>query len=148
MCSRTTSGAVDEHIYHGATYKVWGPDDKHLYIILSDPSLDSSKIYVVNFTSWKSLADPSCIVCAGEHPFVKRKTWVYYRNPRMESAATMKIRFDTREFIPREPVSGSLLARILAGAASSKRVPADCRKLLLKQGLISPAERTEENGLT
>ncbi len=62
------------------------PDTKnHLWLILSDPQKDPDRIVFVNFTSWGTLKDQSCVLDAGDHQTVQHKTCVHYRGAMVKS---------------------------------------------------------------
>ena len=48
----------------------------HLWVVLSDPSVDADNVVIVNFTTHTVDEESSCVVQRGEHAFVKHKTAV------------------------------------------------------------------------
>jgi hypothetical protein len=51
--------------------------DKHLWIVLSEPSLNPAKVVVVNRTSLESYKEQFCIIEPGEHDYVSKRSCVY-----------------------------------------------------------------------
>ncbi len=66
----------------GDTFLLRGIDD-HLIIIISEPGRDPNRIVTANFTSWRADKDQSCIVAAGEHRFVKKRSCLDYRRDKL-----------------------------------------------------------------
>jgi hypothetical protein len=62
----------------GDVFRFVGIADIHVWMIISDPARDPSKVLIVNFTTWESHIDKACIVEAGEHPFIVHKTLINY----------------------------------------------------------------------
>jgi hypothetical protein len=46
----------------GASY------DSHLWIVLSNPADDETKVLIVNLTTWRKDKDQACVLVAGDHP--------------------------------------------------------------------------------
>jgi len=94
----------------GDTFLVVHPFN-HLYVVCSDPAIDSTQILLVSVTTFRPKEETCCILTAGEHPFVQHRSCIRYRDARIASAG---------ELVRREPVSGELLARIRDGAGESE----------------------------
>lgn len=67
------------------------PDRKHLFILLTDPADDGSGVKAVLMVSLSSIKqglpyDASCILYPGDHPFVKKESFVVYQKARIEEA--------------------------------------------------------------
>jgi hypothetical protein len=92
---------------------------------------------MVSITTWKPKEESCCIIKAGEHPFVKHKTCVRYKDARIASAGQLLTLVDRSQMIKREPVSVELLARIRGGATQSDYLPEESRQLLQEQGFIT-----------
>lgn len=114
--------------------------DDHLQVIISEPSLNSDKIVIVNITSWKECAtglnDGSCIVNAGEHPFITHKSYVYYRKAHCSTLRMLEDAFSQSLMEKREDCTKELLGKILDGAANSRFIPFEIIELLEEQSLI------------
>jgi len=52
--------------------------DIHVWMIISEPARDRTKVLMVSFTTWQPHLDQACILEAGEHPFVVHRTVVDY----------------------------------------------------------------------
>lgn len=109
----------------------------HLWVIISEPDVDPDRVAVAAFTTWEDYKDDSCILEAGDHPFIRHTTCIDYRGPgSLLSAADIEQRIQRGQIKLREPVGRDVLARIREGAARSKFLPMDYDQLLREQGLI------------
>jgi hypothetical protein len=115
----------------GDTLFFAGRDD-HLWVIISDPAIDPQRIIIVPFITYQRYYDQSCIVQAGEHPFVKHKTLVNYS---VAAIATL----DELQAAPglkvKEALSDELLQRIRACARGSN-LPLESMEILVEQELV------------
>jgi hypothetical protein len=110
--------------------------DKHLWIILSDPSLDSENVVIVNFTTHTIDEEQHCVVNKGDHPFVKHKTAVRYRDAKSVTVSQLKKLVQSALIKPNSPLSPTLLKRVRNGAGQSDFLPEGCRQILEAQELI------------
>jgi len=110
--------------------------NEHCFVVISDPRKNPDQIVTVNFTSYDVKKDQSCIVERDEHPFVKHRTCIYYRNNLLRLVNYNRF-LASGDIVPHAPVDQTLLRRILDGAAVSSFIPLENRKILVEQGLIS-----------
>ena len=110
----------------------------HFWVIISDPSHTVDRIVIVNLTSWRGLAgeDESCVLDKGDHPFVKHKTYVNYRDALIVEACKIENLHASGLLTHKEPVNDSILLRILEGAQISPFLKLKIRKFLENQDLI------------
>jgi hypothetical protein len=111
------------------------PPYNHLYVICSDPTIDHANVLLVSFTTWKPKEENCCIVQAGEHPFIKHKSCIRYKDPGRASVAGIQHLEKCSNLKRREPVSPELLARIRSGACKSEYLPVEWRRLLQSQSI-------------
>lgn len=115
-----------------------GPaEHKHLFVIAVGPTnLDgyggNPQVIMVSVTTIRPdfPHDSACVIRAGEHPFVTHDSYVYYRDPRIESVEHVQAMVDQAVWQSKDPCSADLLRRIKAGLLSSARVPRYVKKLL------------------
>lgn len=111
----------------------------HLYFILSDPSADK-KVAIVNATSWKtrdeSLNDKSCVLVPGDHPFIKHKSFVYYRKALCSPVEKIKLGLQNGVLVPHDSPSDELINRVILGSSKSPFTPNEVLGLLREQGLL------------
>jgi hypothetical protein len=113
---------------------------KHLYIIISHPFDIPERIIAVNLTTWRDTAtelnDASCIANIGEHPFIKEKSYIYYRETIRPYIRDLQKAVSQELIIPNEKCSESFLNKILEGSAKSQFIPLWAIQVLQQQELI------------
>ncbi|MGA2067936.1 MAG: hypothetical protein ABSG86_23405 [Thermoguttaceae bacterium] len=108
---------------------------EHLWIVISDPSLDGSHVLVANVSTDRG-HDPACILQPGDHPFVKHRSCIRYDKCCLWRNADLERLVSSGRIRPQEPISAELLARVREGAGNSDFIALGCRQLLAEQGLI------------
>jgi hypothetical protein len=108
----------------------------HLYMVISEPTLDQANVVLVNFTGYSLDEEVCCIADPGEHPFLDKKSCVRYKDARIASTALLDKLVQAGKLQPHKPLSQLLLSRVRAGAAASGFLPEGCRKILESQCLI------------
>lgn len=104
-----------------------GPCD-HLHFVCNDPvlypPLAKECVLAVNISSVDPNlpCDPTCLVEAGEHRFVKHQSYVYYRKADIYGANTIALRVADGTFKTHHDCSDDLFERILAGFGVSPEV--------------------------
>jgi hypothetical protein len=124
-----------DNVRAGDTFLVAHPYN-HLYVVCSEPEIDPTRVLIVSFTTFKPKEETCCIVAAGEHPFIKHKSCIRYKDARTPSVRDLMRLLDGSQMTRREPVSAELLARIRKGAGQSDYLPEECRRILQDQFLI------------
>jgi len=109
----------------------------HLWIVVSDPQADRTKVVIVKMTTDDGV-DPSCILDPGDHPFVQHRTRIRYDMARIVGDADLERYVASNTIRLHERASAEMLKRIRQGAASSPYIPFGCRQILIDQGLIEP----------
>lgn len=110
----------------GDTFFFQRPVDIHLWVIISDPNKNADKIVAVHFSSWEDRHDQSCILDAGEHPFIKHKSVVSYDRAQVLSANAIQRMMNAGHITSHAPISVQLLKKIRECMAGSR----------LKMGLV------------
>jgi len=118
----------------GDTY-LFPSADKHLWVVISEPSFDPQQVVVVMLASWKPHCDQDCILEIGDHPFVRHRTCVEYHRATIETDATLEHAKRRGLLIPKDPASTVLLQRIRQ-ACQDADMRNDCREALRIQGII------------
>jgi len=110
--------------------------DNHLWVIISEPSLDKQNVVIVNLTTYDGVEEQTCTLDVGDHRFVKHKTVVRYRDAKSVPSSHLE-KLERAQMLRRhDPLSAELLRRIREGASRSDFLPEQCRKILDTQGLI------------
>lgn len=92
---------------------------EHLWVVVSNPTADGS-IAMVNFTTLRRPCDETCVLNAGDHPFIRHPTIVAYGRGRMSPLnAHAAIQRQPRD----ERVRRRVLDRIMRGAIQSEATP-------------------------
>jgi hypothetical protein len=109
----------------------------HLWTVISDPAADSERVVIVNFTKHTTEKEEDCVVEPGEHPFVKVKTLIQFRDAKCCRLADLETLLKANQLTPHKPVTAALLQRIIASASSnSGKLPQGCKACLEDQNLI------------
>jgi len=102
-------------------------DRKHLFAVVTSPTLQGSEKFslLVSFSSCKlgMYHDDACIIEAGEHPFIRRRSFVDYSKARIESVDGLMRGVKGGILIPHEQVAEPLFNRICAGVTTSRHTP-------------------------
>jgi hypothetical protein len=93
--------------------------DNHLWIVLSDPSVDSENVVIVNLTTHTLGEEQHCVLKKGDHPFLKHKTAVRYWQAKTLSVVEFEVLVKKNLLRPNAPLSPELLDRIRDGASQS-----------------------------
>lgn len=112
--------------------------DKHLWIVLSDPDIDSGTVLLVNMTTWNITRESACILQRGDHPWVRHKTCINYDDydTVVTTLADLQNARNAGAIRPQKPLSKAVLKRVLEGAAKSERLSLEKAEILESQGLI------------
>jgi hypothetical protein len=99
------------------------PDKKHLFVVCSNVC-DKGFHLIVSITGWtNNLCDPTTRLQAGDHPFIRKDSYVFYRKARVEPAASLTEGVASGQFLTRDPMDEKLVTRISAGICSSLQTP-------------------------
>ena len=99
-----------------------GNEGDHLYIALNDPRLFEGYgrqpcVVLVNLSSVREGVpfDETCVLEPDEHPFVRQRSFVFYRNARIEPESHILQLTQQGLFKPHEPMAAEVFQRIKAG---------------------------------
>lgn len=114
-----------------------GPSGDHLFVITTD-ACPAGKMVLANLSSVKPnrMIDDTCLVAAGEHPFVQHDSFILYRSAQLQSAQRIGNMVDGWVYKNGQPATTELTDRILAGFAVSKFTPRFILAHLRVVGLI------------
>jgi hypothetical protein len=116
-----------------------GSDGHHLWVVLSDPTQNSTQVLIVNLTTWRGnkLDDPACVIEAGEHPWVVNNSYIAYRHARIYKLDQLELLERSRSLELHDPFTQLLQSRVTLGASISENLDQRFLELLRNQGLIS-----------
>ena len=94
----------------------------HLWFVINTPLEHGNTALMVNISSLSSVAETTCILQGGEHPFITRESYVRYGSTRQALVAEL-CRAEARGLIHRqERASQRLVEKLRAGAMASPRL--------------------------
>jgi hypothetical protein len=121
----------------GDTFRPADPRaDIHLWVVISDPSIDPNQVLIVSLTTYKPYKDGACILKTGDHPFIRHDTCIAYDLARVVSLSQLETLLKSGMLIPDDPVSHQVLERIRAAIWDSKRIAQEHVDLMEAQGLL------------
>lgn len=100
------------------------PDGQHLFVILNN-SCRNGQHALVSISSIRDgqYYDPTCLIEAGEHEFIRIRSFVRYQMARIERTQHLINCVGGWTFIEKAAVSEALADRMLAGATASDFTP-------------------------
>jgi len=105
------------------------PDRKHLFIVLTDPA------QVLEYTEKQSLLvgvttvqadlphDPACLLHAGDHEFIRHKSFVHYAKALIHSSQTILNGVKKGLLVPKDMLVEEIFARVCKGLVESRFTP-------------------------
>lgn len=102
---------------------------KHLFILITDPHDDEAgtkSVLMVSLSTVKAGIphDPTCVLYAGDHPFVKHDSYVVYQKARLEDADKVLRGVKNGQLVPHDPMDSAVFARVCKGLEESRLTPA------------------------
>ncbi len=122
----------------GDTFQAADPQrEPHLWIILSAPErYPEAPVLIVNLTSLRPGSETTCLLTKRDHPFIRHKSCVNYRDSRRVDKGKLEDALERRVLVRRRRMSAHVLRRIRAGAAASPHIPLANLQVLRDQGLV------------
>lgn len=112
------------------TFRGGSDELKHLFFILTDPCLNKETganncVLLVNCSTIKDgfQFDDTCILETGEHEFIKKRSFIYYKEARIEQLSTLKNGIKQGRFIKKEIINDELYIKILKGLLKTQAMP-------------------------
>ena len=102
------------------------PDQKHLFILLTDPAqvltYEGKHSLLVGITTIHPGIphDPACELYAGDHPFIKHKSFVFYAEARIEISQKLIDGVKRGVFSPQGMLAQDIFARVCHGLTLSR----------------------------
>ena len=97
------------------------PNRKHLFICLTDPAGVAKETLMVSVSTIRTglPADETCHLFDGDHPFIKHKSFVDYRNARIIAAEKLVKGVSQGLFTALDTLETSVFARVCYGLTQS-----------------------------
>jgi hypothetical protein len=105
------------------------PDRKHLFIVCTDKCKEGNHI-LVSITGWTNhLCDDTTRLKAGDHPFLYKDSYVFYRKARIESSTLLQSGIESGDFELHDTlISDEWVKKIMEGICSSIHTPRKVKK--------------------
>ncbi len=110
--------------------------DIHLWIIISDPSIDPDNVLIVNLTSLTASKDQSCILRRGDHPWIRHDTCVNYQDSQVTTLRKLIAARDGNALLLNAPLDSAILKKIREDSLKSTKMPLEHADILIGQGLV------------
>lgn len=122
---------------NGGTLLVPSGSVNHLFAMVLGPIViegygKSEQVVLVNATSIPDGAAPydaTCVLVPGDHPFIKHPSYIAYRHMRIESSPHLCACVGKSVFVPHDPCSADLLARVVDGVCKSRMTPREFKRI-------------------
>lgn len=100
------------------------PDRKHLFICLTDPVGKDRETLLVSVSSVQPHVphDRTCLLYPGDHPFVRRDSFVAYWHSRIETAEAISRGVKAGILVPQDILEQGVFARVCLGAEQSRHL--------------------------
>ena len=102
------------------------PDQKHLFILLTDPAqilgYENKHSVLVGVTTIHTGIphDPACELYPGDHPFIKRKSCIFYAQARIEPSQKLIDGVKRGVFSAQGMLAEEIFARVYHGLTQSR----------------------------
>lgn len=95
----------------------------HLWVIINDPAAHQNTALFVNVTTLSAIAELTCVLKAGEHPFIRHDSWIRFASAKSATVTQLDV-LEAKRLIIRQPAAAAaLVQKIRAGAAASPLLP-------------------------
>ena len=105
------------------------PERKHLFIVLTDPAqvldFDEKHSLIVGVFSINPELphDPACQLHAGDHAFIRHKSYVHYARARIEPSQNILNGVRKGLLLPKAMLKEEIFARVCKGLVESRFTP-------------------------
>ena len=129
---RTHYPTYDEMIDCGDTFYASDDEDvePHLHVVVTPPH--NGEVVTVSITTLHKKSETLVVLNVGDHPFIKWKSVMSYRNSRIRTVADIDTAVQDGLATKKEPVSSELLRRIRMGLRDSEFTPNGVRHFYLE----------------
>lgn len=114
---------------------------KHFHIVMNDPVFShehgKDTVLVVNITTLHPNVyhDPSCVLLAGCHPFVRHPSWVVYGEATVMSTLRIDEQVALNEIQTHVPASATVFTQVRAGFDCSPHLLPKIKRYLKTHGI-------------
>ena len=104
--------------------------EDHLWLVINNPSAHAGLALLVNVSTLRPNAETTCIVQAGEHPFIAHDSYVRYGSARCAKVSDLAEAVKKGLLKPHQTASQHFLEKVRAGAKASPLLAQELRALL------------------
>ena len=129
---------MSSYAIRGGTVLAYTGAVPHLHIVCSDPAfypeIGGIGVLVVNISSVKEdlTYDSTCVLHAGEHPFVVHDSYVVYAKAVVWKLENIEKRIESGEVVPKSSLAEPFISNIISGFFKSpfvaRRILKFCQK--------------------
>ena len=104
----------------------------HLFFVISDPLQHDAGFVVVNITTDYIRAGEECVLCVGDHAWIKKRSFLSFRDAMLidaKKAATIQGLIGTLVAV-HPPLSEIILKKIVDSAKTSRSIPQTLKAFL------------------
>ncbi|MBI2926215.1 MAG: hypothetical protein HYY24_10985 [Verrucomicrobia bacterium] len=103
----------------------------HVHMVVSEPFGPTEQVVIVNWTTLdEQCVDDACLLQPGDHPALRHTSSVAYSMAQLWRIARIAFAIDNGLLVELEPLSPSVLKRIITGASASPEFPKHWTRLL------------------
>lgn len=110
--------------------------ETHLWMVISDPEADSSRVLIVNMTTFRPDKEQTCLLNPGDHECVEHNSCINYAESRVYSNAHLDDPLARDRIVLYSELRSEILAMVREGAARSTRMKLEHGSILIDQELI------------
>lgn len=96
---------------------------RHLYIVLTHPDGEPEKIVIVNLTSYRRGSDTTVVLEPGDHPYIRHKTVVNYKDARIAPVEPIERLLWRQDYELLEDFDAGLVGQLQQGLMDSPFTP-------------------------
>ena len=108
----------------------------HIFFVILGPVVladhgASPQLAMVNATTLRDGVphDPACVLEAGDHPFLRQRSFAAYRYMRLDASLHVERMVSSAVWKPHAPCSDDLLQRLVAGVCQSRLTPREYKRI-------------------
>jgi len=110
--------------------------DDHLWVVLSDPTKDPTRVLIVSLTTATDYKERVCLIQAGQHPWVRHESCVAYDKAKVVALSHLLALKDQGLIELQTAISAQLLQQIRDRAGDSVDLPMEMADILSQQELV------------
>jgi hypothetical protein len=113
--------------------------EDHLWMIISDPSIDAEQVVIVNLTTYRKgsvLKEIACLLHPDDHPYIRHESCVNYHDARVYPDKHLTSLLARDKITLNVPLAPEILKRVRDGASLSTKIDAKHLTILLDQGVL------------